>query len=308
MRLCKFNNDASINVDGAVLYGTTLFLCRAMNTYMKEKPNNLDEDWFVELNMPENGEPTEVRYRFYTTSINPEASPVSFVRAKENKKNHLVVTMNDKSLLALLDSVLHNQLFLPEETVSGDATVVQLNIQEDGELEVKQALCSVTKFTEKKKVQIKMARLTRWTENKTAILVPYKVFLVYMKELLDKFVELKHAGYDLRLFVFDLVFTETFSYTDKHFKFSINPKNPESVLAIKKEWENEEKTKLSSCTISMTLSDFEKFIMPAYRKVDKDIRAHSFLQKDALMMVFSEYENEDSEIENFFKEKCDLWS
>ena len=79
-------------------------------------------------------------------------------------------------------------------------------------------------------------------------------------------------------------------------------------MTIKKKWANEEKTKLESYTISMTLKDFENFIMPAYRKINKDIRAHSFLQKDALMMVVSEGQDEPAEIENFYKEKCDLWN
>ena len=308
MRLCKFNSDTSINVDGAVLYGTALFLCRAMNTYMKEQKSNLDEDWLVELNIPESGDADEVRYRFYTTPPNPNLQPVIFKQITESKKKHVIVTMNDKSLLALLDSVLHHQLYLPDETISGDATVVQMNIQEDGELEVRQALCSVARYTEKKKVALKMARLPRRAPNKTAILIPYKVFLDYMKELLDKFVELKAAGYDLKFFVFDLVFTDSYVPSQNHFQFSINPKNPESLMTIKKKWANEEEIKLESYTISMTLKDFENFIMPAYRKINKDIRAHSFLQKDALMMVVSEGQVEPAEIENFYKEKCDLWN
>ena len=153
-----------------------------------------------------------------------------------------------------------------------------------------------------------MAKITQWAQNKTAILIPYKVFLDYMKELLDKFVELKAAGYDLKFFVFDLVFTDSFVPSQNHFQFSINPKNPESLMTIKKKWANEEETKLESYTISMTLKDFENFIMPAYRKINKDIRAHRIKKKDALMMVVSEGQVEPAEIENFYKEKCDLWN
>lgn len=308
MRLCKFNSNTSINIDGAVLYGTALFLCRAMNTYMKENQNHLEEEWLVELSIPENGEPEEVRYRFYTTPLNPDLPPAVFNQTIEKRKKHIIITMNDKSLLALLDSVLHHQLYLPDETLSGDATVIQMNIKDDGDLEVKQALCSVARYTEKKKVFLKMAKITQWAQNKTAILIPYKVFLDYMKELLDKFVELKAAGYDLNLFVFELIFTNSFAPLEKHFKFSINPKNPKTVMRIQKHWENEEKTKLKAYTIFMTLTDFENFIMPNFRKIEKAIRAHSFLQKDALMMVVSEFENAPAEIESFHKEKCDLWN
>lgn len=307
MRLCKFNSDNSINVDGAVLYGTALFLCRTMNAYMKEQKGHVEEDWLVDINIPEMGEAEDVRYRFYTTPVTPNTPPVIFKYTTEGKKKHVNITMNDKSLLAVLDSVLHHQLFLPEETETGDTTVVQMNIKDDGELEVKQALCSISRYTEKKKVRIRMARISQWAQNKTVVLLPYKVFLVYIKELLDKFVEVKQAGYDLKYFVFDIVFEDGFVISDKHFKFTVDPKNPESVMKTTKVWANEEQTRIKSYTISMTLKDFENFIMPAYRKIEKDIRTHSFLQKDALMLVVSEKTNEPAEIECFYKEKTDLW-
>lgn len=305
MRLCKYVDENTINVDGAILYGTTLFLCRAFNKQIKEN-NNPDEEWLVDINIPEHGNPEDVKYRLYVAPPNMNIPAVVFIKEEINKKNGITITMNEHSLLKILDSVLHNQLFLPTETTTGDATVVQLSIV-DEELEVKQAICSITRFTEKRRTAIKMCKLAQWSLNTTAVVMPFKVFLVYVQELSNKFDELQSQGFDLNLFELHMIFEKEFVPHANHFKFSVVPNNPQTLVRMTKKYAKDDKNVLNSITLKMTYTDFEMIMMPAYNRVMEKSRKNSFMQKDSLLMIISEDDNGPDCISFRYKEKSDVW-
>ena len=305
MKLCKYIDENTVNVDGAILYGTTLFLCRAFNKQLKEN-NDPDEEWMVDINIPETGEAEEVKYRFYSATQMDQPVKTSFIKELKGRKNFITITMDEHSLLSLLDSVLHNQLFLPSETTTGDATVVQLNIQED-KLIVKQAICSVTKFSEHKKTALKMCKFAEWSDNTTVALMPFKVFLVYMKEIHEKFIELQSQGFEMNPFELHIKFEKEFAPNASHFQFKVVPDNPETLLQLKKNYSKSEERIVESLLLKMTYADFEMIMMPAYHRLSEKVRKNSFMQKDTLMVILTEDEKKVSHISFRYKEKNDVW-
>ena len=305
MKLCKYVDENTVNIDGAILYGTTLFLCRAFNKQLKEN-NDPDEEWLVDINIPETGEPEEVKYRFYSASLTDTPVKTSFVKELQGRRNFVTITMAEPALLSLLDSVLHNQLFLSSETTTGDATVVQLNLKED-KLEVKQAICSVVKFSEKKRTALKMCKFAEWSDNTTVALLPFKVFLIYMKEIHDKFIELQSQGFEMNPFELHLKFEKEYSPNASHFQFKVVPNNPETLLKLKKNYAKSEERIIDSLLLKMTYADFEMIMMPAYHRLSEKVRKNSFMQKDTLMIILTEDEKKISHISFRYKEKSDVW-